>query len=55
MRLGEDISCGDFQRIGVLNKPPEILLTVISDLQAENMMGLSRILEILIYFGSQIS
>jgi nucleoside phosphorylase len=48
---GKTISGGRFQRTGVLNKPPEVLLTAISDLQADHMMGLSQIPKILSYLA----
>lgn len=44
---GKVIEEGVFTRTGYLNKPPEILLTAISTLQADHRMRLSHILEYL--------
>ena len=40
---GKTISGGRFQRTGALNKPPQVLLTAITDLKADYMMGINRI------------
>jgi Phosphorylase superfamily len=44
---GKSIASGKFERTGALNKPPEILLTAISSLEAEQEMGNSRIPDVL--------
>jgi nucleoside phosphorylase len=38
---GKAISSGQFQRTGTLNKPPEVLLAAVSNLQADYVMGIS--------------
>ncbi|KAI9035596.1 uncharacterized protein KD926_003200, partial [Aspergillus affinis] len=40
---GKTVTGGRFERIGVLNKPPPVLLTAVSRLQAEHELGPSRI------------
>lgn len=40
---GKTVSGGCFQRTGMLNKPPPILLTAVSKMQAQNMLGSSQI------------
>jgi nucleoside phosphorylase len=40
---GKTVRNGVFERTGMLNKVPEVLLTASSNLQAMNMMGLNRI------------
>ncbi|KAN0087004.1 WD40-repeat-containing domain protein [Elaphomyces granulatus] len=45
--FGKTVSQADFERIGTLNKPPQILLTAIAKLQADQMMETSRIPELL--------
>jgi nucleoside phosphorylase len=44
---GKTVSGGQFQRSGQLNKPPQVLLMAVADLQSNHMMGLTRILEYL--------
>jgi ankyrin repeat protein/nucleoside phosphorylase len=41
--LGKSLGNGLFQRTGSLNKPPQVLLTAVSELQADHMMGLTQI------------
>jgi nucleoside phosphorylase len=43
--LGKALSGGQFQRIGMLNRPPKILLTALSTLQAYHLIEDSRVLE----------
>ena len=45
--FGKTVAQGVFERTGSLNRPPQILLTAISRLQAEGMMEASRIPEFL--------
>jgi nucleoside phosphorylase len=45
--FGKTVGQGVFERTGRLNKPPQILLTAISKLQADQMMEASRIPEFL--------
>ena len=45
--FGKTVARGVFERIGRLNRPPQILLTAISRLQAEGMMEASRVPEFL--------
>ncbi|KAN0083541.1 WD40-repeat-containing domain protein [Elaphomyces granulatus] len=45
--FGKTVGQGVFERTGTLNKPPQILLTAISRLQADQMMETSRIPEFL--------
>ncbi|KAE8145027.1 purine and uridine phosphorylase [Aspergillus avenaceus] len=40
---GKTVTGGRFERTGVLNKPPPVLLTAVSRLQAEHELGPSRI------------
>lgn len=40
---GKTIRDGEFKRTGMLNKPPQALLTALSDLQADHKLGLSHI------------
>ncbi|KIX05149.1 uncharacterized protein Z518_06021 [Rhinocladiella mackenziei CBS 650.93] len=42
---GKTIRDGGFKRIGMLNKPPKVLLTAISQLQADDMLRPNRIPE----------
>lgn len=41
--LGKSLGNGLFQRTGSLNKPPQVLLTAVSELQADHLMGLTQI------------
>ncbi|EED23250.1 unc-44 ankyrin, putative [Talaromyces stipitatus ATCC 10500] len=41
--LGKSLGNGLFQRTGSLNKPPQVLLTAVSELQADHMMGFTQI------------
>jgi len=41
--LGKSISGGQFERTGMLNKPPQILLTAVSRLQADQMLEANQI------------
>ncbi|RAO69914.1 uncharacterized protein BHQ10_005926 [Talaromyces amestolkiae] len=41
--LGKSMGNGLFQRTGSLNKPPQVLLTAVSELQADHLMGLTQI------------
>jgi nucleoside phosphorylase len=43
--LGKALSGGQFQRTGMLNRPPKILLTALATLQAHHLTENSRILE----------
>src|SRR5467141_2274054 len=43
--FGKTVGQGVFERTGTLNKPPQILLTAIARLQADQMMETSRIQE----------
>ncbi|KAF7171284.1 hypothetical protein CNMCM6106_005681 [Aspergillus hiratsukae] len=43
--LGKALSGGQFQRTGMLNRPPKILLTALATLQAHHLTEDSRILE----------
>ena len=45
--FGKAVGQGVFERTGTLNKPPQILLTAIARLQADQMMKISRIPEFL--------
>ncbi|KAN0078645.1 Pfs, NACHT and WD domain protein [Elaphomyces granulatus] len=45
--FGKTVGQGVFERTGWLNKPPQILLTAIARLQADQMMKISRIPEFL--------
>ncbi|KAN0085554.1 Quinonprotein alcohol dehydrogenase-like superfamily [Elaphomyces granulatus] len=45
--FGKTVGQGVFERTGTLNKPPQILLTAIARLQADQMMETSRIPEFL--------
>ncbi|KAN0086979.1 hypothetical protein V8E54_000667 [Elaphomyces granulatus] len=45
--FGKTVGQDDFERIGTLNKPPQILLTAIAKLQADQMIETSRIPEFL--------
>ncbi|KAK6537394.1 hypothetical protein TWF694_011581 [Orbilia ellipsospora] len=45
--LGKIMTGGKFERTGDLNKPPQVLLTAISSLQADGYMGLDRVPELL--------
>ncbi|KAN0073185.1 hypothetical protein V8E54_008405 [Elaphomyces granulatus] len=45
--FGKTLGQGTFERIGILNKPPQILLTAIAKLQADQMIEASRIPEFL--------
>ncbi|KAN0077506.1 hypothetical protein V8E54_005810 [Elaphomyces granulatus] len=45
--FGKTVGQGVFERTGMLNKPPQILLTAIAKLQADRMMETSRIPEFL--------
>ncbi|KAN0087189.1 hypothetical protein V8E54_000877 [Elaphomyces granulatus] len=45
--FGKTVGQGVFERTGTLNKPPQILLTAIARLQADQMMKISRIPEFL--------
>lgn len=40
---GRTVSGGQFKRTGMLNKPPNVLLTAVSNLQADHMLGDSQI------------
>jgi nucleoside phosphorylase len=44
---GKTIQEGSFERIGMLNKPPQVLLTAVSQLQADHRLRPSRIPEYL--------
>lgn len=44
--FGKALSDGLFERTGLLNKPPQVLLTAISQLQAEHMLRPSQISEL---------
>jgi nucleoside phosphorylase len=44
---GKTISGGLFQRTGALNKPPGVLLTAVSNLQADHLIGISQIPKVL--------
>ncbi|KAL2866103.1 5'-methylthioadenosine/S-adenosylhomocysteine nucleosidase family protein [Aspergillus lucknowensis] len=44
---GKAIRNGEFQRTGALNKPPSVVLTAISELQANHMMGMIKIPDLL--------
>ncbi|EEA28309.1 hypothetical protein TMatcc_003365 [Talaromyces marneffei ATCC 18224] len=41
--LGKSLGNGLFERTGSLNKPPQVLLTAVSELQADHLMGLTQI------------
>ncbi|KAJ6257610.1 Serine/threonine-protein kinase [Drechslerella dactyloides] len=41
--LGKTLSNGRFERTGTLNKPPQVVLTALSSLQADDLMGASRV------------
>ncbi|KAK6512577.1 hypothetical protein TWF481_001461 [Arthrobotrys musiformis] len=41
--FGKTMTAGQFQRVGCLNKPPHVLLTAVSALEAHNMGGQSQI------------
>ncbi|KAF3904087.1 hypothetical protein ABW20_dc0109725 [Dactylellina cionopaga] len=41
--FGKAVGEGVFQRTGSLNKPPQVLLAAVSELQAENLAGISQI------------
>ncbi|KAJ5712278.1 hypothetical protein N7493_008746 [Penicillium malachiteum] len=43
--LGKALTGGQFQRTGILNRPPEILLTTLATLQAHHLTEDSRVLE----------
>jgi nucleoside phosphorylase len=43
--LGKTLSGGQFKRIGMLNRPPKILLTALATLQANHLVEDSRIVE----------
>ena len=45
--FGKTVAQGVFERTGRLNSPPQILLTAIARLQADHMMGTSRISDFL--------
>ncbi|KAN0069077.1 hypothetical protein V8E54_012706 [Elaphomyces granulatus] len=45
--FGKTVGQGVFERTGTLNKPPQMLLTAIARLQADQMMKISRIPEFL--------
>ncbi|KAK6338324.1 hypothetical protein TWF730_002387 [Orbilia blumenaviensis] len=45
--LGKTLSNGRFERTGALNKPPQVILTALSSLQADDMMGTSQVPAIL--------
>jgi nucleoside phosphorylase len=40
---GKTVGEGNFQRTGMLNKPPPILLTAVSKMQAQHILGYSQI------------
>ncbi|KAL4786140.1 hypothetical protein BJX76DRAFT_346425 [Aspergillus varians] len=40
-------SAGDFQRTGILNQPPQVLLTALAKLQANHLTGRARFLDFL--------
>jgi nucleoside phosphorylase len=44
---GKALSCGHFKRTGMLNRPPQILLTALSKLQAHHLTEDSRVPEFL--------
>ncbi|KAF3903236.1 hypothetical protein ABW20_dc0105081 [Dactylellina cionopaga] len=41
--FGKAIEGGRFERTGTLNKPPQVILTALSSLQADEMLGTSKI------------
>ncbi|CAG8186720.1 unnamed protein product [Penicillium nalgiovense] len=43
--LGKALSGGQFQRTGMLNRPPKVLLTALATLQAHHFTGDSRVLQ----------
>ncbi|CAG8109765.1 unnamed protein product, partial [Penicillium nalgiovense] len=43
--LGKALSGGQFQRIGMLNRPPKVLLTALATLQAHHLTEDSRVVE----------
>ncbi|KAJ5975009.1 hypothetical protein N7481_008716 [Penicillium waksmanii] len=45
--LGKTLSGGQFQRTGMLNRPPKVLLTALATLQAHHFTDDSRVLEFL--------
>ncbi|KAK9857927.1 hypothetical protein MYU51_020317 [Penicillium brevicompactum] len=44
--LGKALSEGRFQRVGMLNRPPTVLLTILATLQAHHFTEDSRVLEL---------
>ncbi|KAF3921224.1 hypothetical protein ABW21_db0204728 [Orbilia brochopaga] len=45
--IGKTLSNGRFERTGALNKPPQVVLTALSSLQADYLIGASRVPAIL--------
>jgi nucleoside phosphorylase len=45
--FGRTVSGGRFERAGMLNKPPQVLLTAVARLQADHMVEASRISDLL--------
>jgi Phosphorylase superfamily len=45
---GKTVNQGRFQRTGLLNKPPPILLTAIAKMQAQHMLGLNQMSDFLL-------
>ncbi|KAJ6070414.1 hypothetical protein N7467_011733 [Penicillium canescens] len=43
--LGKALSSGQFQRTGMLNRPPKVLLTALNTLQAHHLLGDNRVLK----------
>lgn len=52
---GKTVGENSFQRTGMLNKPPPILLTAVSKMQAQHMLGYSQISRHLIKASTDLS
>ncbi|RDW76902.1 Nucleoside phosphorylase [Aspergillus mulundensis] len=53
--LGKALTGGEFQRTGMLNRPPQILLTAMSKLQANHLIGRKRFVRLLAELEHKLS
>jgi nucleoside phosphorylase len=53
--LGKALSGGQFQRTGMLNRPPKVLLTALATLQAHHFTENSRVLDFISEVGAKIT
>jgi nucleoside phosphorylase len=53
--LGKALSGGQFQRTGMLNRPPKVLLTTLATLQAHHFTENSRVLDFISRVGAKMT